>query len=245
MDNSQLGLGRRFAPDHRDENYPMRALLPKTVDALPLSKTWDFRGAILDQGATGACTAFAAAHFIRSAPMRHKTDIRPFDLYREGVLLDEFPDNDVEATRPDEQMQFGSSGRAMVKALEARGLIKEYRWGWSVDEISAWILTRGPVLVGTNWYEGMFNPTSEGFVKIAANDTVAGGHEYLVRAANRSKAIALVVNSWSARWNSNANPPPGLRCPPGHFLIDFETLHRLIREGGDGVSPIEQKKKAA
>jgi hypothetical protein len=243
---NDLGLGRKFAPDARDENYPMRTLLPKAIETLPTSKTWDFRGAVLDQGGTGTCTAHAAAHFVRSAPMRHKHDLNAFDIYREGVLLDEWGDNDVEATRTDDQLQFGSSGRGMVKALEARGIIKEYRWGWSVDEISAWVLTRGPVLIGTNWYEDFFNPTTEGFVKFKTPDGggIAGGHETVVRAANRTKAIALVVNSWSARWNANANPPPGLRCPPGHFLIDFETLHRLIREGGDGVSPIEQKKAA-
>ena len=241
---TELGLGRIVALDHRDENYPMRTMLPKTIEVLPTSKTWDFRGAVLDQGGTGTCTAHAAAHFIRSAPMRHKMDLDPFAIYREGVLLDEWSANDGEATAPNNGLQFGSSGRGMVKALEARGIIKEYRWGWSVDAVTGWVLTRGPVLLGTNWYEDFFNPTAEGFIKFhsPSGGGLAGGHETLIRACNRKKAIALVVNSWGTRWNSAAVPPKGLRCPPGHFLIDFETLHRLLREEGDGVSPIEQKK---
>ena len=235
-DTSKLGLGRRFAPDARD--HPMRAMLPRALAPLPTHKTWHFRGAVLDQGATGTCTAHAAAHFYRAEPIQHRHDLDPFQLYREAVLLDEWTDNDAEAQITDNtQLQWGSSGRGVVKALEARGLVKEYVWAQTLREAVEWVLTRGPVLIGTNWYDGMFNPTREGFVKIAPNDTIAGGHETLIRGVNTTKGFALVVNSWGPRWNKAAT-----ECPDGHFLIAFEDLERLFHEDGDAVSPIETKR---
>lgn len=233
------GLGRRFAPDSRDLLHPMAAMLPGPTAPLPTNKRWNFRGAVLDQGSTQTCTAHAAAHFYRAEPIQHRRDINPYDLYREGVLLDEWKQNDIEATYPDSKLQWGSSGRGMVKALEARGLIQEYRWASTLREATEWVLTRGPVLIGTNWYHDFEQPTREGFVtfKSQKGGGVAGGHETLLRGVDTTKGIALVVNSWGPGWNSGK----AKKCPKGHFLISFEDLERLFHEDGDAVSPIEKK----
>lgn len=243
----EYGLGRLVSHDVNDERYLMRAAMPRGGTAAPIDtlsdKTWDMRAPALDQGSTGTCTGHAATTFYLCAPMRHaKPLVSPFQLYREGVLLDEWTDNDGEATLADGQLQFGSSGRAMMKALEARGVIEEYRWGYTLDDVVRWVHDRGPVMIGSDWLEDMFNPTAEGFVK--ATGAVAGGHEYCVRGVHPKRAIARVVNSWGVRWNHAAKPPKGLHLRGGEFLIAFEDLHKLLREGGDAVSGIERKKAA-
>jgi hypothetical protein len=238
------GLGRRPAVDPRNAAHPMRRLLAEVPPVLPVPdlKTWDFRGYPLDQGNTGTCTAHAAAHFIHSAPLSHRGFMDPFALYREIVLLDEWTDNDREAQGPISGMQGGSSGTGAAKALEKRGLISEYLWAAEMRDAILWLLTRGPVMVGSNWYSSMFTATKEGFVKITQAASIAGGHEWILRAADTRRAVCLGVNSWGADWNRDAT---GLwvraRLRPGQFLIDFGTLERLFLEDGDAVSAIERR----
>lgn len=240
MGNETLGLGRKPSTDPRNAMYPMARRLPAPTATLPTRRTWGFRGEPLDQGGTGTCTGHAAAHFIHASPMRHKGFLNPFDIYREAVTLDEYSGNDREATLGDSELQWGSSGTGVAKALDRRGLLKEYLWAGTMREAIEWVLTRGPVMIGTNWYDSMFNPTAQGFVKITPATSLAGGHEYLLLGANTSKGIAAFVNSWGARWNHAAT-----LCRDGHFLMDFETLERLFHEDGDAVSALEQKGKKA
>lgn len=236
MSHHDLGLGRVPATDKRNLAHPMSRMLLGPLEPIPTRKTWAFRGDVLDQGATGTCTAHAAAHFLHAAPICHKSFIDPFALYREAVLLDEYPDNDADATAADNSgLQAGSSGTGVAKAMDKRGLLKQYIWAKTSREATEWVLTRGPVMVGTSWYEGMFNPTREGFVKIGPNDSVAGGHEYLYLGADSRQGIAHFVNSWGARWNHAAT-----HVRAGHFLMSFEDLERLFHEDGDAVSAIEK-----
>lgn len=92
-------------------------------------------------------------------------------------------------------------------------------------------------MFGGDWYSSMFNPTSEGFVKITPGSYVAGGHEWLLRGVSTRRGVAWGTNSWGPSWNP-WNPSRKLRS--GHFLIDFETLDKLFKDGGDVVSPIER-----
>jgi hypothetical protein len=234
------GLGRLRAIDQRNKLHPMARHLRPPGAPLPLRKTWAFLGPnVLDQGGSGTCTGHAGVHFIHCAPLSHKAFLNPYALYREAVLLDEYPDNDGDATlQPDGSLQAGSSGTGIAKALAKRDLIQaEYVWGNTSREAIEWVLTRGPVMMGSNWYEGMFNPSLEGFVRIKENDTIAGGHEYVIRGVDQKRAVADLVNSWGTRWNSG----PGKKCRPGFFLMDFETLERLFNEDGDAVSCLEKK----
>jgi hypothetical protein len=203
-------------------------------------KTWTFTGNdVLDQGASGTCTGHAGVHFIHCAPLSHKAFLDPYTLYREAVLLDEYDNNDGDATlQPNDALQAGSSGTGIAKALAKRDLIlAEYVWGATLRETVEWVLNRGPVMLGSNWYDSMFNPTLEGYVKITPTASVAGGHEYVLRGVDTRRGVGELVNSWGSRWNSGT----GKKCRPGHFLADFETLERLFHEDGDAVSCVEKK----
>jgi len=236
---NDLGLGRLRATDERNKLHPMARHLAAPGAPLPIRKTWTFKGPmVLDQGGSGTCTGHAGVHFIHAAPLSHKAFLDPYALYREAVLLDEYTDNDGDANCVGAACQAGSSGTGIAKALAKRDLIQaEYVWGSTSREAIEWVLTRGPVMMGSNWYDGMFNPTLEGFVKIKPNDTIAGGHEYVIRGVDQRRAVAELVNSWGTRWNGGT----GKKCRAGFFLMDFETLERLFSEDGDAVSCLEKK----
>lgn len=243
MGREELGLGRIASVDFRDERYPMRALLPRAASTRS-ARTWDLPYDALDQGGTGTCTAHAATHALMCAPYRHKASrlgFTPMQLYREGVLHDGWPQNDAEATASsDDQLQFGSDGRAMAKALEARGWLKEYRWGWTVEDVTEWLLERGPVMIGTNWYDSMFNVDHEGRIKIGATSPIAGGHETVLRRYEKRRGLYLLRNSWGRKFNGTGLGLPGFKCRIGEGILDGETLHRLLRENGDALSFIEK-----
>lgn len=237
------GLGRLPSTDQRNAAYLMhRTLTPAEVVSPLTSKTWAFTGKVLDQGETGTCTGHAGAHAIHCSPIPHAGFINPFDLYREAVLMDEYPDNDADATElNDSKLQAGSSGTGVAKALSKRGLLVSYLWAQRFEDAINWVLSRGPVMIGSNWYSSMFTPTKEGLLKITTTASVAGGHEWLLRGVDKKAAVALMVNSWGAGWNSKATGKwDGGKVPVGHAIIDFTTLARLFHEDGDAVSIIEK-----
>lgn len=236
--------GRLKAIDARNNLHLMhRALGPIAPLVVPNGRTWGFSGNVLDQGQTSTCTAHAAAHFIHASPIRHLGFINPFDLYREAVLLDEYGDNDGDALLEDKNLQAGSSGTGVAKALAKRGMISEYLWAQRMEDAITWVLTRGPVMIGSNWYGSMEETTKEGFLKILPNSPIVGGHEWLIRGADKKRGMVLCVNSWGPRWGGGSKWWQGGVLKPGHFLLDFDTLARLFHEEGDAVSAIEVKGK--
>lgn len=240
---AEPGLGRRPAIDPRNDDHPMRRALHMSAKLgvvseiiLPKRRTWYFRGDPLNQGATGTCVAHTFAHLIHADPIGHIGFLDPFELYREIVLLDEYADNDHEASAQISGMQMGSSGTGGAKALHRRGLIEGgYVWSRSVEDIALWVRSRGCVAIGTNWYASMFSPTSEGFV--VPGGRVGGGHEWLIRGIDMRRGLVICVNSWGPTWNAGATG-----CKPGQFLMSLESLARLMHEDGDAVSVVEVKK---
>ena len=229
MSHKDHGLGRIAAPDAEDARYPMRATL-RTRAIRPPKKSWAFRGSPFDQGSTGTCVAHACVHFLRCAPIQStKLKFTPYDLYRELVLIDEWAENDGEAQAPDSGLQYGSSVRAGVKALEARGHIAQYVWAQNLATAVDFVTEHGPIIAGTSWYDGMFQVTRDGYARIKPNDTVAGGHAYLIRAVDTRKARARIVNSWKT-WGADSEA-----------WIDFADLERLIHEDGEICGPTEKK----
>jgi hypothetical protein len=234
------GFGRRPSTDVRNVAHLMHRRLAPIEAANPIiQKTWGFKGVALDQGNTGTCTGHAGAHFIHCSPISHRGFLDPFALYREAVLLDEYDDNDDDATKiTNAGLQAGSSGTGVAKALSRRELITEYLWAQRFEDAITWVLTRGPVMVGSNWYSSMMNVSPAGHLVISPGAGIVGGHEWLIRGANKKRGLALVVNSWGPAWGG-VGRWESAKVRPGHALIDFATLARLFHEDGDAVSAIE------
>jgi hypothetical protein len=227
------GFGRRYSPDDRDRNFLMRRMLsdPRAV-SLPTRKTWRINSTALDQGQTGTCVGQAWRNFLRCAPMQlEKGGPSPYSIYREAVKRDPWADNDDEASLPDRDpgMDSGTSVRAGAQALESMGHLRSYVWAFELQPAIEWVLTTGPVVLGTNWYSS-FRPDEDGVVRITPTATPIGGHAYLWRGADTKRALALCSNSWGEAWGKS-----------GEFYLPFRDLERLIHENGEACSAIQRR----
>lgn len=71
--------------------------------------------------------------------------------------------------------------------------IKEFAWTRTFDEIHKWLLYKGGIMLGTDWYEGMYHPDAQGFIRPAGLQT--GGHAIFCRGASKRGSLRL-LNSW-------------------------------------------------
>jgi hypothetical protein len=163
---------------------------------------------------------------VENSPICPPGTINPFDLYREIVLLDEWDENDYEAQGTEDNMQFGSSVRAGMKALQARGLISQYRWAWDAATVARWVWMSGPVVIGVSWFNSMFYPDLKTQM-IEATGGVAGGHCVILDGVNMKTRVVRLLNSWGD-WGLN-----------GIARMSFDTLDYLLADQGEAAMAVE------
>lgn len=209
-------LGRLPAPDPRDRAFRLAAILPPA----PIRR-WRYywSGFWGDQGNESSCVGFSWMHWLVSAPVTQRSrnwTAEARNIYYQAQLVDEWEGTNYE----------GTSVRAGAKVLAATGFISEYRWAWDGMETIRAVLDVGPVVVGTNWYDGMFNPDSRGHIK--PTGSVAGGHAYLIDGASLDRGLVRLKNSWGRGW--------GLAGRAYMTITDFS---RLIAEDGEAALAAE------
>lgn len=234
----EYGLGRLVAPDARDANFRMRAVLDPLREqffprGLPPGTRHYRPGVVLNQGKTGTCVGHGWRGWLDGAPLMTKAGPDAFDLYRAFVRVDEFPDNDREAVSTDDlDLQYGTSVRAGAKVLQSAGQISEYRWAEGADDVRAWHLSGlGTVVLGIAWTDAMFRPDRNGFVHYAGR--VEGGHCIKTTGwsdARGPRGAVRIQNSWGSAWGQG-----------GRAWIAFDDLDRLIRDDGEACAAIEQR----
>lgn len=176
-------------------------------------------GPILDQGSFPHCVAFSTVQLLRTGPVFNRYDIPPVDLYNRCQLIDEWPGEDYD----------GTSVRAAMKILQEDGYISEYNWAFDVGTVINYVLTTGPMIVGTYWYDDMFF-VNNGFIKVGG--FAVGGHAYLIKGVNLDYPCPdgtigafRIINSWGNEWG---NGPHG-----GLAWISIADMARLIKEDGE------------
>lgn len=212
MSTRNYGLGRIAAPDARDAVFRLASVTPKR--AAVSTRYWR-TGPVLDQGPFPHCVGFSWAQFIASAPFMTKLPrySYPSDLYRTAQDMDEWEGNAYD----------GTSVRGGVKALQSQGRISGYLWSTDVDEIRRYVLSRGPVVMGTDWYSSMFTPESfDGF--LVPEGAWAGGHAWLVVGFSATRQAFRMLNSWGPGWSSG-----------GRAWIRMRHLHQLLSEPSSGA----------
>lgn len=219
----KLGLGRVEHVDERDKLFPLSATLPEKpfID----SKMWWDNGWWGDQGSTSYCTVFSWSHWMEDGPLIQQEFIDhakpPFDPNK---LYFAFQENDgIPGTG-----YAGSTVRAGAKVLKKLGVVSEYRWAASTDEMVTCLLTIGPMVVGTKWYSNMFNPDQRGYIKVGGSP--AGGHAYLINGVDTVKGIFRIKNSWGKKWGDN-----------GHAYISIEDFAKLLADGGEACMAVANR----
>lgn len=202
-----VGMGRVFVPDERDGDYPMSAVLENMEREDDVYQYWWDQGWRGNQGRTPQCVAYACLHRLEDGGMTHFYEERDFDpeymnegdeekhqslidpvnFYKRAQQLDQWPGTDYS----------GTSVRAGMKVLQENGLIEEYRWAETFDDIVEAVLRQGPVLMGTLWYEGMLYPDSNNFIR-AIGDRV-GGHAYVLNGVNLDEKKFRLKNCYDEK----------------------------------------------
>jgi hypothetical protein len=219
--------------DPRSLNYPIRGLLlfkPRRRD-----KTWN-TGPILDQGREGACVGFGWTAETLAAP--YSLDLRkvpnmPTDpnqfalsIYNQAKKIDDIPGEDYS----------GTSVLAGAQSLASLGIIAGYGWAFSIDEVIDALMKKGPVVLGINWYDGMYNAPNG---VLSVTGSLVGGHCILAIGYRVSspkfggRQTILLQNSWGPAWGV-----------AGVAEIAVDDLARLLGEKGEACLPLKHAYRA-
>lgn len=224
----------------------MRAVLLEAPEALEITyRYWYGARVHLDQ--TGdTCVANAWTHFLSDSPRTHRlgdldaarptwpglpadlsgyTSAQSGEQHFRGWLYDRAQQADEWSDTPPEG---GTSVRAGAKVLQAIGAVKSYHWAADIDDVIDAVLTEGPVVVGTSWYNDMFWPTGSE-ARLSPTGGVAGGHAWKIDGYNRTTGLFRMKNSWGTTWGLN-----------GYAHITHGDLSRLLfDESGEACIALE------
>lgn len=233
MPKKQPKLGRRHAPDDRDYQLKRRRLTTAPEPSRPY--TYHRVGKQLYQGMTGTCVPHAGCHIVNGSPVR-RANPNPFDMYRIIVAIDEWSDNDFEASQPDSGLQFGTSVRAGVKAFINAGYINgEYQFTYNVQDAAQWVWKFSPVWMGTIWTASMFEYVNGKFAVVDLSSGIVGGHSYVwdgVNMAYEYRVPGIGTNSFAIRKGKGRfhNTWEGQEF----FWLTFDQIEPLISRENDG-----------
>lgn len=217
------GLGRLPAPDDNDRRFLMANVLPPEGVTDRTWRYWIDGYWFGDQGPTSQCVEYAWHHWVQAAPIKPVGRGPYWDIgsvYREAQKVDEWEGENYD----------GTSVRAGAKVLQQLGYIESYHWAWDIDTLVNAVLTTGPVVVGTIWYEGMFYPDPKTGT-VQPTGRMAGGHAYLLTGVNTKTGRFRFKNSWSKNWGKT-----------GRFWMDIEKFEPLLNQDGEACLALELKK---
>lgn len=200
--------------DDRSQNFPVNALLRST--SAPRSYTWK-GGPVTDQGREGACVGHGWTGELTARPKPCKIDgpdAYAHALYKEAQQIDAYPGDAYS----------GTDVLAGAKVLAVRGLIKEYRWAFGLQDVLLAIGYKGPVVLGIPWYESMYSAPN-GVLTVSGRKV--GGHCILARGVNMKTRSVLLRNSWGVDWGQG-----------GDAWIGFDALDGLLNDGGEACVPV-------
>lgn len=218
-------LDRLVSFDERSRRYPIRSIVPEIGPKR--GRTW-FCDTVLDQGAEGACVGFACSHELICQPQVCKSVDGKFArerIYFEAQKEDEWEGGAYPGARP---FYEGTSVLAGVKQLKKLGLIDEYRWAFSLEELIRGLYYEGPAILGVNWYEGMSETDRNGHIH--KRGELRGGHAILARGFSKVYRRVKLHNSWGRSWGVD-----------GWCWISFDDLAALLAENGEVCFPIGRK----
>lgn len=196
----KLLVSRRVAPATKVwATEVMRVMFPSqpAPDPTPPPITpdqnviWGLNDPVLDQNPSAHCGGFGGCQWGNLEPIDdHYKDADGHALYYEAVAIGGYPGSED-----------GVESRWVAKALKARARLSTYAFAKSTDEITDWLRSKGPVMVGTDWTDDMFEPDANGY--ISPTGAVEGGHFYNLCGHLPAEEAYLMLNSWGDSWGSN------------------------------------------
>lgn len=167
----------------------------------------------LDQGQEGACVGNGYAHELAgySVKVPGITNGVARALYFLFQQNDSWPGGAYPGATP---FYEGTSVLAGAQVLKALGFYQAYKWSLTVQEFILAIAYKGIQVMGVDWYDGMFDVDSDGYIRPTGN--IAGGHCVAVVAVKLVKldknklltwdnvdwvkSFITILNSWGESW---------------------------------------------
>lgn len=212
-------LGRQWYPDDRDQNFKIDPI-PSAINPDRGWRHWSQIGWWGNQGYEPWCVAYSTLHYIADGPLKWANNnpaMDPRTLYCESQKLDPwFGDCD----------NWGYDGttiRSAAKVLKREGIIREYRWAFTFEDVIITLASQGPLVLGTSWYSGMSWPHSIGDHRgksyVEPEGRYEGGHAYVLNGVDFGRDMVRLKNSWGQDWGDD-----------GHAWLSFDGLRKLMSE---------------
>jgi hypothetical protein len=232
-------LGRHIERDSRSRHFEFK-VAPKAGGGPQTSVIWTRNAPTLNQGNIGSCTGNAMAQMLNCAifaPCRKAVrgndgwlnEKDALGLYSLATHLDGFGSDQYYP--PNDE---GSSGLGVAKAAQQDGYVDTYAHCYTLPQVQAALAVQ-PVIAGVSWTNSMFSPDSvTGILPVGPinDETIAGGHEFLLQGIDYQLQCIVMTNSWGDNWYKT---PAGLT--PGQARIKFSDFANLLAADGDVVVP--------
>ena len=192
-----------------------------------------------DQGTEGACVGFAWTHELAARP---KVIVRDANfaqaIYKRAQLLDPWPGEAYSGT----SVLAGVKAVQEIKNSRGNSLIREYRWGFGLQDVMRILGYYGPVVLGINWFYGMYFPDDKGFIKYGGDQV--GGHAIMangIRIVKKDSSGAYPVpfenvdldKSW-VRLHNSWGTEYGVG---GDCFVTLRDLDLMLRDQGEACVP--------
>lgn len=243
--------GRKRDP-HDCRDHVLRMMRPNRLSVGEVDVFTGLSLPVYDQGELGSCTANAGVLYRRWLAQKFPQysakdqDLSRLFLYYQERLID-----------GDVGQDDGSTTRTCCQVICKQGICPESDWPYDAstftnppqlvdmsdavpykagayhrapdaDTAISCLVSQYPVLMGVTLYESFEGIGSDGIMPMPGpGESVAGGHEMVIRGYSSSRAAFLVQNSWAASWGLN-----GTLWMPAAYLDnqdlsqpDFAVIH--------------------
>jgi papain like protease len=209
----------QFYKDPRSRDYGTRSVVGHTAR---FKRVWTTRREPLDQGNEGECVGFCNAGVLAAKPLAYAVqNSTGRKIFAAAKAFDE------------SQGRYFSEGATMIAGLQVCRKANYYRtfgWNFGIDDTINWLVRRGPVALGINWYESMYETDSKGLIVV--DGPIAGGHAILANGfwPNHPEFgdVLVLTNSWGSGWGIN-----------GRGYLPVESAKRLLAEDGESAAIVE------
>lgn len=191
-----------------------------------------------DQGREGACVGFAWSHELAAKPKVIPTDNEfALRVYRRAQFLDPWEGEDYDGT----SVLAGVKAVQEIKNSRGNPLIREYRWAFGIEDVARVLSWRGPLVLGINWHDSMYDPDENHFISptgdyVGGHAIVANGIKIVKRAPGEypvlwenvdiNKSYVRLHNSWGQSYGLN-----------GDAFMTLADLSDLLEVGGEACIP--------
>lgn len=204
--------------DRRDAQHPMRA-----AAAAPGRIVYP-TGPIIDQKDTPLCVGCAWRSWLSAPPIAITSGPSDREIYTNARRIGNTPADVV-----------GASTRDAAKYLQRLGLMGEYVWARTTDQIRTWLLAdKGTVVLTCHFYVGMEIPAAKDAMISATGPIHPIDHAFVISGVDDTTDTFRFTNSWGPTWGQN-----------GSAWISRQGLQTILGAGGLAVSATEIQPKGA